>query len=249
MKRLLYTFIVCCLVYTQAFAVMNPYIAGQTVVSGITCDDCSGDLSLAIHFENDTDIEVGTPCGCSDGSTTLTLSNAVFSAAQKSDGTYSLYCANAEDYATVPVSNYDIISDAAGTITFDLYIVTWTDDAHILLVFDNGDGLTTDYLSVDMISLDELRLRYEGGNQRVSATTTDWNLSTGQWYSITVKWTQSAVNPNLSIASSAGTTATSDTDLDDIGVANEWEIIYMGIQNVQNAEYYLDNIKVYNSWQ
>lgn len=214
------------------------------------CDVCSGaDLSLAVHFEDDSGHAVGTgsPCGCSDADAVYSLnSDAAESAVQKSDGTKSLYIPTTYDYAYFALVSEDIVDDAAGTITFDLRVKdTWADSVRVFdAVVDPPDGNNQIYcITYDG---DELRCVVEGDNSAVTVTTSGALLAVNTWYSVTLKWRAGETDPAVYLAVGADTEE-SNTNL--TPMADIPDLLRLGNSTAIGMEFYLDNVKVYKTWQ
>ena len=224
-------------------AAINVAVGSPPAVAG--CDSCSGDLSLAVHFEDATNhnVTVGTPCGCSDGDAIYTLaSSAVESTTQKSDGTYSLSIPTMADYAVFDVSTNDIFTPVAGTLVFDMYVTTWANYTVLFTARYNA----TNYLTVTILDDSEIRARYSGAGTVITVETSGASLVVNTWYTITVKWRQADLNPNLSINANTQTT-TDNTNLTawDASATNIW----LGDIDVAGWALFIDNVKVYNTWQ
>lgn len=231
-----------------------PFIGGGTHFAarkGIQCDDCSGDLSFACHWEGSDasdrlDIETGNPCGCSDGDTTGTIEGtATTSNSQKSDGSYSVHIPTCSDEIQYDITSEDIAQDNAGTITFDIYIVSWVDDARLCTVWVDNDETNAIYIM--MRSSDEIRLRYVGNNNAQAAVTNGANLSLNTWYSVTAKWRHGATDPSLYIDVNS-VSASNNNDL--VAFSSSPNQLSIGDTQTTGApEYYIDNFKVYKTWQ
>ena len=82
-----------------------------------TIAGCTGNTVFDAHFENDDDVTVGTPAGCSvDVTQTISKSGATFSSTNKIDGTYSLYLNGYQHRATIDCSDFDLTTQ--GSVSF-----------------------------------------------------------------------------------------------------------------------------------
>lgn len=160
----------------------------------ITCDDCSGTLSWSHHFEAN-DLLSGSPCGCRDGSvnTSLTLSDAVLSTTQKSDGAKSLYYANAQDYATFTIDN-SAFNHNDFTITFDWYPTTCVANVLLFRASYNSSNRVSIFGSSNCSPT--LFFSYGGTSVNVAAGATK---STGAWYRVTGKAKTGVAGTDMSI--------------------------------------------------
>jgi hypothetical protein len=232
---------------------------GSVPVAGVTCDDCSGNVSFVAHFENDLDVTKGDPCGCSDGDTTLELTGATFStdAEHTGDGLYGLYCANGTDYAKVENTSRNILTEVSGTIKFWIYITTWVSGTK---VFFTEYGTSSDYLRLTMAggsnSDIEFTLRQndtEVPNKDAPTTELDGDLNT--WYYIVVKWRNTG-DPNLFIGVysdevgtlfNANSYASNNTDLAAWG--GEPDFIEIGNNSSNAAAFYIDKFYLSKAYE
>lgn len=216
----------------------------QKFTSAGSCDDCSGTLVMAVHFEDTlgNDIETGTPCGCSDGSdTTYTfVSGAAHSSTQASDGTYSIV-ATGENH-TVEIDNTGITATVSsiGTFCVDYYKST------------AGNGriatLGVNLRILDGASANDNYLQLDYGANDTSSLAED-TFADSTWTRICYAWdeSQSAGNDVLSIQveGNAWQEKTNMT-LTDPGLSSPLNIIS---GDWQYGRGYFDNLKLYSTYQ
>lgn len=225
---------------SSSFMPMVVCPGGETV----SCDSCTGDLVFSWHCE-DVDVTADTPCGCTAGDSEATLNEtAAISGSQYNDGDESLYIANATDYATFAISSYDIVDDAEGTITFDIYFTA--QDTAVYLFDCYGSATNNMRIRTANSASDELVFNYYSDSNLVSAVTSAANLTTGVWYSVTAKWRQGVTDPSISLSVN-GDTGTSNDDLTD--PVSDWSVMRAGMFSGSGGTYYIDNLKVYDAWQ
>jgi len=185
--------------------------------------------------------------GCSQGDTTATLVSAADIVSNPSGSGYALTIPGSYDTAAFDVTTDNIFNDEAGTIQFDVYIVTFVDSGVILRVI--GEAATNE-LFIYIVFTDELRVYHEGNNAgQTFATTNTANLQANTWYTVTIKWTTANVDPNLSIeVAGMGTAGTSNTNLTAWTTAPA--TFYWGTRgSALTPAFYIKNIKVWDSWQ
>lgn len=253
MKRILLTFL-CMLLSVSVYASFPTGTGGRAAIDGGGgvivggCDDCSGDLSLAYHCEQD-DVTGGTPCGCSDGDSTATRNDfAVYDATIQTNGTSSLDAADKKKWAEFDNTEggaESIAHDTAGTITFDLYITTFVAGGRPVQFRDALAG-NADELRLFLFNDNDLQLSYYGNGVEVAVSSVAFNLALTTWYSVTIKWRLGAADPSLSLEANSVTT-TSNTDL--TAVEDAWIFLGFGEASGAESDTHVDNIKVYKTWQ
>jgi hypothetical protein len=215
----------------------------------ITCDSCTGNLIFTTHFEGtgelgtDFNITIGNPCGCNTNAdkTISYYSEAVNSLTQKSDGSYSFYRAGAGDYAEISTD----VSKTAGTLTFDIYLVSniaaW--DSFISILVSSGNYI---YFGVNDPAT-RTHYEYKGNN---TSKYSDYvaGFTTGVWHSIVLKWSTTGVDGKyLYIQMDGGTAKTYSSAITEI--VGTPSLITIGGSSASASVYYIDNIKLWNSWQ
>ncbi len=215
---------------------------GVAGVGVSAASNCTGALIFEWHAESTT-ITSGTPPGCNtNAATTVTLVDATLSSAvAPSDGTYALLrSGNLTQYATVATD----VSKTSGTLTFDLYITTWSDWKGI--VFFSVDG-TNDIRILMTSSSGILRGQYVGDNTTVSVDDVSPYITFDTWTPIVFKWRTGATNPSISLKVGTNTASTSDTDL--TAIIGTPSVMTMGHNGDTVQTFRIDNIKLYNTWQ
>lgn len=212
-------------------------VMGSPPVAGGTCDDCSGSRIFSWHMEN-INIELGTPCGCSDDATKTATYSGDFALSTDNviDGTYTGYRVNASDYATVPLT---------GTSTTQGYISWGMDAVNVVsgsikiveLYYDNNN-----FFRVSQSSSDALTALYTGNGAARQATTTA--LTIGNAYSCYAYYIQGG-NPTVFIHCDGGITDGS-TGLSLTAMASATNSLIVGDNTAQTAAAYIDNVHVYN---
>ena len=241
MKKLILIFL-CLFCIFVGRADTDTIVIGQPVTAAGGCDDCSGSLVLAIHFEDTSgnDIETGTPCGCSDGSDTTYsfVSSAAHSDVQASDGTYSILAAG--ENHTVEIDNTGIAAavSSVGTFCVDHY-KSVGGDARIatlgitLRLFDGG-GADDNTIQVD----------YGANNKLGMATFAD-----ATWARICYAWDESQASTGdllaVQVEGNAWEEKTGIT-LVDPSLSAPLNIIS---GDWQYGRGYFDNLKIYSTYQ
>jgi len=233
----------------RLFASDNYYQGSSGVVDdgGAGCDSCTGDLTFSWHME-DTDVTSGTPCGCSAGDTTATLNNsAAISSAQAQDGTNSLYCPSGSSTpANAEFSNTSnaIIQPDAGTVTFYVYVTSFVAGTRLWTMWTGPTDNIQCYMTGTGDGNIDILLWYRGtGSANVTANS---NLSLNTWYQVTCKWREGAADPSIYVEANSAS-AQSDTDLS--GASDDGTFYVGNNDGSKVGDFYIDNMKVYNSWQ
>jgi hypothetical protein len=195
---------------------------------------------LEMHFENNDDITQGTPVGGSTNATkTLTRFNSMaYSSTQKSDGTYSLYktLAGTTEYATIPTD----VDQLQGTLVFDLYVATGNVSSSFVRFNIDANNYILVYAGVTGA---DIKARYRGGGGNSDTTTV--SMTTGTLHTITFKWRTGGGPPYLSIQVDSDTAGVYNSTLNTIsGTASVMEIGVSG----DTANFYIDNLKLYDVW-
>lgn len=227
-----------CLLAAPAWAQECVVVVGQpTAAAGPVCDTCAGALILTSHFENADDLTTGTPCGCStNADKTWALTNAVYSTTQESDGAYSIYIDDDLDTAVIPAD----LSKTAGTITFDIYVATYGQYTSYVAWYVDSNN----FLGCYAPSTGNIFCEYKGNGTSEGVTAA---MSNGAWHSVVFEWRTGATDPSISIAIDGGAATTSNTNLVEIIGTPTFQINWAYLTNA--AQFYLDDLKVYNAWQ
>jgi hypothetical protein len=162
------------------------------------------------------------------------------------DGTYSVSFPTASaDY--VEFNAASLFSTTAGTTTFYVYITTFIQNTYIWQArYDANNQLTIMMRGTDDATGREIRASWFPNNATsINVTTTSANMALNTWYLVTVKWRLTGT-PNFSIQVDATGEVTDDTELGNF--SNAPTTLRFGNQNADGLGY-LDNIKIYDSWQ
>lgn len=184
----------------------------------------------------------GTTLGAddySDGDTTAESHGAV---AINTDavkiGTYGVDVPGDNDYYTFVVSNGDILPvGGAGRLSCWFYYNTWVDSSY--LFYYTSSAATTDRLRIEMVSSNEILMRWVYDGTATTFSTTDANLSSGTWYYLEFEWDPS--NNYMAIYVDGDLKASNTTAITALPNSGYWRI---GNYNSTASDYYLDNITV-----
>lgn len=232
-------------------AKMNPYIAGAVASAGIAADSCTSNLLISWHAETttvtETDSPQTVPAGCSVGDTTAAAaSGAELSETQKKTGAKSVYAPTANDYYGFSVSSEDIVKHAAGTVDFWVYVKTAVESDYFFQA--TGDADNQIYLLLKDLAEDQFRLVHVSGTTARTATSTvSGGVQVDTWYHIIAKWDETAHGANylsLCVDTTAGTGG--------CGYATSALGTWAGtLSALRFGAYvsYIDDIKVYGTWQ
>lgn len=201
------------------------------------------------HAESAT-VTSGTPAGSSVGDTTATATGAVsLSATQAYDGTTSLKVSGANNnYAFDWVKTPAIVNPNAGTLEFRIYFTTIGDQ----MIFEfQADASNRIYAGIDSAGYLYFRSTY-GGTASLSRTAVGI-LSTGQWYYAKCRWDTTPHNGcyiNVSCDTTNGEGNSAYNGTDPLGIfAGSTGTVKFGDTLGATGVYYLDAIKIYNTWQ
>lgn len=230
--------------YGADLARMNVTTVGGGVPAAAAFCSCSGAVTWCWEVSADSEtITSSGGCAAASGDVSATVVSAIDLAAAASGKTgYAVTWTTAGDYYTFDVSGDDIIGDTAGTIEFDVIFTSVADNCGLFGFRYDDDNR----LYVYVFDTDELLVRYVGAGNHVTAYTSAAGITTGSWYTVTVKWTQSDVNPNLYINAN-GATGTSNTNLTNFATAANLLQVGEMVGTACGAQ--IKNIKVYNAWQ
>ena len=222
-------------------------ICGGTPSAGGGCDDCSGNLAVAVHFEDgsdptDIDDPGVSPCGCTDGSDdTADLSGGAVinsNGSYVSDGSYSGQFTTYADALEIDNTGLDGALDTTGTWCADIWMTvqdTW-------YIFDigassgrvyNGAGANDNYL----------RAIYTGD----SFTGTDTFADSTQTR-ICFSWDMSPADNSECLATKVGSNSwEEDCTLNGTESSTLGSPVFL----VGNADQrgYVDNLKLYSTYQ
>lgn len=224
-----------------------------------TADSCTGNLLFSWHFE-DTTVTSGSPGGCSVGDTTATATGTgtTLSATQFEDGAKAGYFPDAADgggtnrYYTFDVAAEDIVKNNQGTIDLWIYVTTFVNGG---VVFDtaadgnNGIGLSETTAS----TINQFRIDVNaGGTFRHATTTFASNFLLNTWYHVIAKWDHTAHSSNYIQICADTTTGTTNCGVTTTALgtwAGTLASEIWGNQGSGATTFYIDNVKVYGTWQ
>ena len=217
-----------------------PVEAGEVV--------CTGGANPIFYWdmEHITDVTSGTPAGCSAGDDVGLNVNAELSttAGTVTNGTYSILFPTGYDHVEFDVSSGDIIDGDEGTITFDVTCADWSIEPAL---FRSTDG-TVDNMILVRVDNSTVRAEYDGSGTGLNITHGNTPLTNNQKYSVEYKWRIGTTNPSVSLNIDDGTAVTSDTDLTQM--SSSLTKLFIGNQGFPAASNcWIDNLKVYDSWQ
>lgn len=213
----------------------------QDITLSPGCDSCNSPQVLGAHFENNDDIRIGTPRGCSSsGAFTWTKFGASYSTSNKTDGTYCLYLADDSDYATIPTPDIR----TAGTIIFDFYVPTWVNYMTVIQWYIAG----SDRIFFELFTAGTAQFYYKGNNVAKSISVTD--LPAAAAHTVTLKWSVAGVGGKYLSAKVDAWAAVEGADAI-TQLVGTWPLFSLGHNVNANSSIvsYIDNLKVYDSWQ
>jgi hypothetical protein len=251
MKKTISILILLILIPTLCFAgalqeKQRQVIAKKNVAA--TGDSCTGALKLSAHFENSDTITSGTPAGCnSNADTTWALASAHLSYSttnNQTPGSYDLFIDNSVGYNDAYADITADGSSTAGTIIFDIYVTTAIATIPIITLAADVNNKIEVLWAADARNI---KLDYTGGGSGVSATSTDNYLTTGSWHTVTAKWDVNGATNRLSIQIDSNAAVVSTSTLP--AFTGTPSALRIGVAAYQSLVYYVDNLKVYSSWQ
>jgi len=224
-----------------------PILGGGVAVEE-GCDDCSGTLIWASHFEGTGnsgqtfDITTNSPCGCSDNASKLIT---YFSAAANSndfasDGSYSFKQATDADYATSPLTGASV---SAVSIQFDLYFTTWDESTELIKLRYDGSNL----FYCGMSGTDEIACSWTGNGTTKVKISSDWNLATSNWYTIRAQ-ARVGTSPYIRMTKNGGSAQTYTT-ADNVAMTNATNVLWLGDASTDAPVMYIDKVYAWSDWQ
>ncbi len=231
----------------QQEARMSIAVVAGGVPAAPSGDSCTGGLLFSWHCEN-LDVTLGTPAGCSVGDTVaLASSDAVISSAQWQDGSNSCSFPTSSDRFAFDVSGGDIAKTAAGTVILYIRINTFKAGNSIFGLVADANNL----IRLDMTGTDELKVSHYVNPTSRTLTTLSANIGVDTWYKVTLKWSVAGVGGKyLHIDIDDGTYTLEGSDaIADFGTALAANDFQIGeSQGGTPSVFFIDNIKVYDSW-
>jgi hypothetical protein len=261
MKKIILILAIC-LVPLTAMGFM--FIGGRPAASSSSCDDCSGTLTFAAHFENSDDVTSGTPCGCSDddevGDRTQSAHTPTYVSTPKKDGSYALDTHYGNTY--IHFDDNGTITDFyqssfAVTYKFWVYVEHYYDDnGKVFSSRHDGDNYVRLKVTGASDAID-FGLEFEESDTGVHVTVTaDSDCSDQTWYYVVAKVRSGSTNPSMGVwvysdeESTLVDSATSDTDLHSF---HGDEANFLRIGNVVSADngtrVIIDDFKVWKEWK
>lgn len=251
-----------CLLFLLACNPYNPPPADafgpaiQAVLSAggvsVQTDSCTGALLFSWHMEND-DVTLGGVAGgvnngCSDNDTTATrASAAAISDTQAQDGTYSLSCPTSLDNAAFSIPTG--FSTNTGTVVLYVYVTTFFSDATLFRAYVDAQNYISIILKTSAETTSQIRGVHMAGNTaRLATSAYTGGIPSNQWLKVIFKWSNTAVSGKyLSLTIDDANEGSATLAL------GSWEgsLSTMVIGEVAGnpAAFFLDDIKVYNTWQ
>jgi hypothetical protein len=234
---------------------MNPYVAGGGVAASCTADSCTGGLLFSWHCENadvTLDSSGGTatcPLGCSAGDTTATAtSSATLSTAQYQDGGYSCSFPTAGDYYSFTISSEDIAKSAEGTVILYIYVSTYASGSGVFDIYYDANN------RVRITMQTSTYYKFKLDHVAASTTRSVWTLNTSNfalntWLKITAKWKKGGQGGVYQYISINDTDAGTQTSSDFGDFASPPTSLRIGEMQGNSSAYYIDNVKIYSTWQ
>lgn len=230
----------------------GPAIQAVLSAGGVSVqtDSCTGALLFSWHMEND-DVTLGGVAGgvnngCSDNDTTATrASAAAISDTQAQDGTYSLSCPTALDNAAFSIPTG--FSTNTGTVVLYVYVTTFFSDATLFRAYVDAQNYISIILKTSTTS--QIRGVHMAGNTaRLATSTYNGGIPSNQWLKVIFKWSNTAVSGKyLSLTIDDANEGSATLAL------GSWEgslsTMVIGEVHGNAAAFFLDDIKVYNTWQ
>lgn len=230
-------------------------IAKKNSASAST-DSCTGTLLFSWHMEN-TDVTLGGVAGgvnngCSVGDTTATLTSATISTTQKNDGSKSLSCGARNYFAAFDISSEDIIKHAAGTIDIWVYVDTFASGSPIVYAYIDASNVIK--LHTITSGTNQFRLTHKaGGTERAATTAVSGGLTEDTWYHIIAKWDETVHTADYLNICADGTNGTTNCGAGTSALgtwAGDLTALRIGDPNlVTGIATFIDNIKIYSTWQ
>lgn len=204
---------------------------------------CTGGRVLYWPMESTTDVAAGG--GCSVGATTATTNETpTLSATYFSDGSNSLQINAQYEYVSLPVLSRDIVSELAGTFTFDVWFGSTAEQRIVYARFDSLSAII-----VRINASGQMVLDYMVDGQSTVTVASAQTITTATKYSVVAKWRQgTTTEDSLSISANSETPVTSTTVLSDWG-SNSPAYLRVGTAFGHDENLYIDNLQVYTAWQ
>lgn len=231
---------------------------GAVAGGGVATDSCTANLLFSWHMES-TDVTTGGVAGgvnngCSLGDTTATASGVgtAISASQFEDGSNSASFPGSNRQYQFTISAEDIIKHTAGTIDVWVRVATYGDQTFI--VSSAVDASNQIYIQMRTLStVNQFWLIHAAGATTRSAITSfGASFSLNTWYHIIAKWDTSVHGSDFSSICADTTTGTTNcgTNTNALGTwVGTLTTLIWGDNNAGGATFFVDNAKVYGTWQ
>jgi len=149
---------------------------------------------------------------------------------------------------------FDVASDIyaeEGSFACSIYLATW--DQSLVIRIDDAD-VGGNYVYITLVDPDEIKLELSTDGAGSNAiTTTDANLTTGNWYGIVARWNKSAGDMRLEIYDANGDLQ--GTPVEDLGINSNYFPVMADIDRLRVGDagagwpdLYIDNVLVSNSY-
>jgi len=198
------------------------------------------------HME-DLTVGSGVPYGCSDGDITATLvSSASLTTTQSQDGDYSLYAPTSGDHAAFTISGEDLIKHSSGTI--DVWVRPVTSNNYTSIVHAYYDPTNHVIMDIDESSL----FRMKVVSDVLSQVTSTQTITPDTWYHVIAKWDAVAHGGyyiEICADTTNGTTNCASSGTAFGAWAGTLTTLRIGEAAGVSSELYVDNLKIYGTWQ
>lgn len=240
----------------EPFQILVPIVGRSSAASAAT-DSCTGNLLFSWHME-DTDVTLGGVAGgvnngCSAGDTTMTATGAgtELSSTVYKDGAKAIYAPGTNHYYEASVTSGDIVKYDAGTVDLWVYVTTFSSGAYSFFtqVSDTSNSIQ---VRQQTATTQQFRLTHTAGGTTRSATTAiSGGFANDTWYHVIAKWDTTAHGSDYGSICADTTTGTSNCGVftSALGTwAGDITVVRFG-QAGNATTQYIDNVKVYSTWQ
>jgi hypothetical protein len=213
----------------------------------------TADPTLLFEWHCETNVvTLGSPVGFSVGATTGSATYGVattFLTNFVQDGTFSMYIPQNGARSFSWNKSVPILNTATGTIDFWIYRSANVSGYPIdLNVGDNS----TNRIRVRMSS-GWIRLEHRAGGTYIETTTASSTFATGQWNHAKIRWSQTAVNGqyvrvSMDASTGEGNAVSNTTPIGAWSTTNSGTLRF-GDTALDGYDYYIDNVKIYNTWK
>lgn len=221
-------------------------------------DSCTGGLIFSWHCEN-TDVTLGGIAGgvnngCSAGDTTAAGggTNYELNASVYKDGIKGCHFPNRNSYYQFAISSEDIVKHATGTWAGWVYIDTFVTGSPIWRAQVDASNVVK--LNVLTATTNQFRVTHTaGGTARTATTTITDGLLEDTWYYVVFKWDETVHGSNYLSICADTTNGTSNCGAATSALGS-WSgtlatMEYGDVNVTTNNAFYVDQVKIYDSWQ